>query len=125
MDSNLTIKPRPGAAPRSNALRDPIAVREAAETELDPSKAVIAAADGGSKHGHGGSHHEPFLRESAIDPDARAALFSAMDVRDEHVEQTPNQVLMRQRAYQQHPAPKAKPESPAEDLPDPHADIEA
>jgi hypothetical protein len=119
MDSNVTIRPRPGVASRSNALRDPVAVREAIDTELDASKSVAALGDGGTRHGQSGSHQEP--RDFVIDPQAQAVLFSAVDVRAEPTEQSPNQALMAQRAYQRQPAPKETPSSPA----DPHADIEA
>lgn len=124
MDSSFTIKPRPGVAPRSHALRDPVAVREAIDTELDPPKIVTATADGGSKQGNSGPDHESSKREVVIDPDAREALFNAIDVRAEHDEQSPNQALMRQRAYQQQSAPKEKPDDDAGDH-DAHADIEA
>lgn len=125
MDSKLTIKPRPGVASRSNVLRDPVTVREAVDTELDPSKSVTALADNSAKHGNAGPHQEASARDLVIDPQAQAALFSAVDVRAEPAEQSPNQALMRQRAYQQHRAPKGNPESPADAAPDPHADIEA
>jgi hypothetical protein len=123
MDSNFTIKPRPGVAPRSNALRDPVTVREAVETELDPSKSVTPLGDGGAKQGNTGSHQEASARDLVIDPESQAALFSAVDVRAGPAEQSPNQALMRQRAYQQHRPPKENPENPAD--PDPHADLEA
>jgi hypothetical protein len=131
MDSSITIKPRPGASPRSHALRDPIAVREAVDTELDPAKTVNAATDSGANHhhnNHNGLHHEAAARDVVIDPQGQEALFSAIDVRAEHAELSPNQALMRQRAYQQHQVPKdALKEAPAEVAPafDPHADIEA
>lgn len=123
MDSSFTIKSRPGAVPRSHALRDPVAVREAVDTELDPVKSVVAADDGGAKHGFN-EHHDPHPHDVVIDPNAREALFNALDVRAEHSEQSPNQALMRQRAYQQHPEPKKIPGDDGRFL-DPHADIEA
>jgi hypothetical protein len=128
MDSSITIKPRLGVTPRSHALRDPVAVREAIDTELDPAKAVAATADGGTKQNNNGQHHEAAAREVIIDPQGQEALFSAIDVRAEHTEPLSNQALMRQRAYQHHPASKdARTEIPAEDAPasDPHADLEA
>lgn len=129
MDSGITIKPRPGVSPRSHALRDPITVREAVDTELDPTKVVTAVANGGAKHNNS-PHDEASAREVVLDPEGREALFSAIDVRAEPVEQSPNQALMRQRAYQQHKAQReAPPETSADDTPlsgrDPHADIEA
>ena len=129
MDSNFTIKPRPAAAPRSHALRDPVTVRETADTELDPSRAVTPATDGGARHDHAAPHHdaphhESHARDVVIDPNAREALFNAIDVRAENDEQSQNQVLMRQRAYAQTPVPKISTADGATD-PDPHADIEA
>ena len=73
-------------------------------------------------------HHEAAAREVVIDPQGQEALFSAIDVRAEHAEQSPNQALMRQRAYRQQPASKDPiKETTKEDAPasDPHADIEA
>ncbi len=132
MDNNITIKPRPGVIPRSHAQRDPIAVREAVDTELDPAKTVNAATDGGAKHHHhnnpNGAHHEAAARDVVIDPKGQEALFSAIDVRSEPTALSPNQALMRQRAYRQHQVPKdALKEAPAEvaSVSDPHADIEA
>ncbi len=121
MDSNFTIKPRPGVLPRSNALRDPVTVREASDIELDPAKAVTPADHGGNHDSHGQPHEQPKL-EVVIDPDARDALYQAVDVRAEHDGQ-PNQALLRQRAYRS----PASPSKPAEgkDPGDPHADIEA
>jgi hypothetical protein len=133
MDSSITIKPLPGARPRSHAQRDPVAVREAVDTELDPAKTVTAATDGGAKHHHNnnnGPHHEAAARDVVIDPKGQEALFSAIDVRAEHVDHSPNQALMRQRAYQQQQAHKrGHTETPTDDAAafdrDPHADIEA
>jgi hypothetical protein len=128
MDSSITIKPRPGVTPRSHALRDPIAVREAIDTELDPTKTVTAATDGGAKHNNNGPHHEAAAREVVIDANGQEVLFGAVDVRSENAEPLPNQVLMRQRAYQQHPAPKDPLKEAAQEdasASDPHADFEA
>jgi len=129
MDSGITIKPRPGVSPRSHALRDPITVRETADTDLDPTKIVTAAADGGSKQDNS-PHDEAAAREVVLDPEGQEALFSAIDVRAEHVEQSPNQALMRQRAYQQRKAhheahPETSPDDATVSNRDPHADIEA
>ena len=121
MDSNFAIKAKPGIAPRSNALRDPVAVREAADTELDPSKSVTALDNSGARRDQPAPHHDATGRDPVIDPQAQAALFNAVDVRAEHADQSPNQALMRQRAYRQ---PRVIDENP-ESVGDPHADIEA
>jgi len=121
MDSNFTIKSRPGVLPRSNALRDPVTVREASDTELDPAKTVTPADRGGKHDNHGQPHEQP-KHEVIIDPGARDALFQAVDVRTGHDGQ-PNQALMRQRAYRSSPAPN-KPAGDS-DRDNPHADIEA
>jgi hypothetical protein len=118
MDSNFTIKPRPGVLPRSNALRDPVTVREASDTELAPARAVTPADQGGRHDNHSQSHEQP-QHEVVIDPGVRDALFQAVDVRAGHDGQ-PNQALMRQRAYRS----SASPNEPAA-ADNPHADIEA
>jgi hypothetical protein len=127
MDSSISIKPRPGATARSNALRDPIAVRAAAETELDPERVVTAAADGGAKQNNKhGPHQEAVTRDFTIDPKSQEALFNAVDVRSAQIESTPNQVLLRHRAYRQQSAPNTPhKESSQENPADPHADFEA
>ena len=122
MDSSFTVKPRPSVSPRSHALRDPVTVREAVDTELDPSKTVTAAADGGAKHNNSSPHDEASARDVVIDPNGQEALFSAIDVRAEQAEQLPNQALLRQRAYRQRQAPTDDAAPPSHD---PHADIEA
>jgi hypothetical protein len=122
MDSNFTIKPRPGVLPRSNALRDPVTVREASDTELDPAKAVAPADSGGKQDSHA-QHHEQPKHDVIIDPGARDALFQAVDIRTGHGEPSPNQALMRQRAYHA-PSTANQAASPAAPS-DSHADIEA
>lgn len=122
MDGSFTIKPRPGVSPRANVSRDPVAVRETVDTELDPAKAVAATADGSPKHNNNGPHDEASAREFVVDPKGQEVLFGAVDVRAEHIDQSPNQALMRRRAYRQQPAP-GEDASPSSD--DPHADIEA
>jgi hypothetical protein len=122
MDSSFTIKPRPGVSPRANVSRDPVAVRETIDTELDPAKIVAATTDGGGKQSNDGPHDEASAREVVIDPKGQEVLFGAVDVRAEHADQSPNQALMRLRAYRQHQVPKEDQKS-ADD--DPHADIEA
>lgn len=122
MDGSYTIKPRPGVSPRANVSRDPIAVRETVDTELDPAKVVAATADGSPKHNDNGPHDEASAREVVIDPKGQEVLFGAVDVRAEHADQSPNQALMRQRAYRRQAAP-SEDANPSND--DPHADIEA
>ena len=128
MDSSFAIKPRPGVSPRAHPSRDPVAVRETADTDLDPAKIVAATADGGAKQNnnapqdHGAPHDEATARELVVDPKGQEVLFGAVDVRAEHADQSPNQALMGLRAYQQHQVPK---EEPKPSDADPHADIEA
>jgi len=124
MDSGLTIKARPSVAPRSQALRDAVAVREPTETELHSSKVVTAAADSGTGHDDGAPHHEAATREFVIDPQSQEALFGAVDISNER--KAPNQALLLQRAYLHHQGPKdAGRESAVGNSSDPHADIEA
>jgi hypothetical protein len=122
MDGSFTIKPRSGVSPRANVSRDPVAVRETVDTELDPAKVVAATADGSPKQHNNGPHDEASAREVIIDPKGQEVLFGAVDIRTEHADQFPNQALMRQRAYRQRLTPSAD-ENPSND--DPHADIEA
>ena len=122
MDGSFTIKPRPGISPRANVSRDPVAVRETIDTELDPSKTVAATADGSPRQNNNGPHDEASPREVVIDPKGQQVLFGAVDVRAEHADQSPNQALMRLRAYRKLPAP-GEDANPSHD--DPHADIEA
>jgi hypothetical protein len=123
MDGSITVRPRPGAPPRSHALRDPVTVREATDTELDPANAV-APADG-ERHGNNNPHDEPARHDVIIDPQGREALFNAVDVRTAQVGQSPNQALMRERAYRQPPPGKEPPAAEPDAGRDPHADIEA
>jgi len=114
MDSN-TVKFRPGVR-MGYALRDPVAVREAAETELDPGKTVTATTERGARHD--APHDERTPRDLMLDPTTQEALFSALDVRAAPTPQ-PNQELLR--AYRRRPnADEAAP--PADN---PHADIKA
>jgi hypothetical protein len=130
MDSSFVIRPKPGTTPTGRALRDPVTVREAVDTELGPAKTVTATSDGGAKPDNS-RRDDGSPREDLIDPESRDALFSAVDVRAEHGEQTPNQALMRQRAYSQHrPSTPTGPDDgssqhSSSSAPDPHADIEA
>ena len=127
MDS-IPIKPRPGLTARNHALRDPVTVREAAETDLDPTKAVAPATERGDKNPNN-RHDDAPTHELPIDAGGREALFNALDVRADHAEQSPNQALMRQRAYGRHALQttpdgeqSANADTPAQD---PHADLEA
>ena len=122
MDGSFTIKPRPGVSPRANVSRDPVAVRETIDTELDPSKTVAATADGSPRQNNNGPHDEASAREVVIDPKGQQVLFGAVDVRTEHADQSPNQALMRLRAYRKLPATSEDANSLHDD---PHADIEA
>jgi hypothetical protein len=122
MDSSFTIKPRPGVSPRANVSRDPVSVRETVDTDLDPAKIVAATADGGNKQSHDSPHDEASAREVVIDPKGQEVLFGAVDVRAEHADQSPNQAMMRLRAYRQQQVAKDDSKPPNDD---PHADIEA
>lgn len=121
MDSNFTIKARPGVLPRSNALRDPVTVREAPDTELDPAKAVTPT-DRGGKQDHHDRPHEQAKHEVIIDPGVRDALFHAVDVRTAHDDE-PDAALLRQRAYR--PSSSANKPAEGDTRDNPHADIEA
>ena len=131
MDSSFTIKPSPLAG-KGRALRDPVPVHEAVETELVGSRTVAAAGDGGGGSGgkdgggkEGGfkdadQRSSPVPQDVVVDPASRDVIYRERDVRALEGEH-PDQALLRQRAYRQ--APPADIEPPPPD--DPHADIKA
>lgn len=126
MDSSFAIKPTPGVA-KSRALRDPVPVREAVETDLVDGKTVTAAGGGAGKDGrdkHDGSKdaeqrsdHAP--HDLVADPDSRQVILRERDVRAADREH-PDHALLRLRAYR--PALTDIAPAPADD---PHADISA
>lgn len=125
MDNGFSIKPRSGAH-RSYALRDPVAVREAAETELDAAKAVAATGHGsdGRPGGQGGQrHHDPRAEhastEVVVDPLTRERIYRERDVRAAG-QPHPDEAMLRQRAYGRRPAGLD-----GHPVSDSHADIEA
>ena len=129
MDSGFIIKPgMPVAAGR--AVRDPVAVRQAADVPLTGDKAVTALqGDAGRERGGGGDggggparerkpEHAP--ADLVTDTDSRDVIYRERDVRA--VERKhPDQALLRQRAY--HALPPAEPPAVPDD--NPHADIKA
>ena len=130
MDSSFTIEPSSGTA-SSRALRDPVPVREAVETELGGAKTVAAASDGGSKHGgskqdegrnpdHRPDHDQP-PHDLLADPNSRDVIYRVRDVRIPDGEH-PDQALLRQRAYHRLPLADAEPLPAPDDI---HADIKA
>jgi hypothetical protein len=127
MDSSFTIKPSPGVA-KGRALRDPVPVREAADTELVGAKTVAATAERGNKDDDAkqGDPRQPeqrpdrTLNNVEVDPDGRDVIYRERDVRATEREH-PDQALLRQRAY--HRLTPTEAEIPPPD--DPHADIKA
>jgi hypothetical protein len=129
VDNGLLIKPRIGVH-RTYAPRDPVPVREAAETELDASRSVTATGeapgdqDGQSSGQPGGQRHPDPLpdhpaHEVVVDPQTRERIYRERDVRTGE-RQRPDQAMLRQRAYGR---PLAAAEGRAEA--GPQADIEA
>jgi hypothetical protein len=129
MDSSFIVKPvLPVAA--SRALRDPVAVRQAADVPLTGDKAVTALQgekdqdqDSRGDGGHGRAperkpEHVP--QDLVTDTDSRDVIYRERDVRALEREH-PDQALLRQRAY--HSLPPA--DAPAEAPGNPHADIKA
>jgi hypothetical protein len=117
MDSNFTIKPRAGVQ-KTYAPRDPVAVREAVETDLDATKTVAPSGDPGSQQRDPRHDHAP--HDVVADPESREVInrendVSALTADREH----PDQALLRQRAYR--PAEREPDHPPAE----PHANIKA
>jgi hypothetical protein len=127
MDSSFTIKPSPGVA-KGRALRDPVPVREAVDTELVGAKTVTAAGDGGGKDGgpkhegaqDGDQRPDHALHDLVADPNSRDVIYRERDIRAVEREH-PDQALLRQRAY--HRQVPAEADVPPSD--DPHADIKA
>jgi hypothetical protein len=125
MDNGSVIKPRAGAH-RSYALRDPVPVRETAETELDPTRAVSPAGQesGGNADRHGRNRHNDSRPDHAapevvVDPLTLERIYRERDVRAPGRD-NPDQAMLRQRAYGR-PALAGDAKADTE----PHADIEA
>ena len=122
MDSNFTIKPRPGAH-KAYAPRDPVPVREAVGTDLDAAKAVAATGDGGTpqRDPRQDSRHDHAPHDVVADPESRDVIYRENDVRTHANEPPqPDQALLRLRAYR--PA-RADVEGPLDG--EPHANIKA
>jgi hypothetical protein len=122
MDSNFTIKPRPGAQ-KAYAPRDPVPVREAVETELAVSKTVAATGDGGApqRNPRQDSNHDHAPYDVVADPESRDVIYRENDVRTHANEPPqPDQALLRLRAYR---PVRADVESPPDG--EPHANIKA
>ena len=130
MDSSFSIKPPPAVA-KSRALRDPVPVRSAVDTELIGERTVTATNHNGDHRGqqqHGDARqdsrdgeprpdHAP--QDLVADPNSRDVIYRARDVRSLEREH-PDAALMRLRAYR----PSIADSTPASSS-DPHADIQA
>jgi hypothetical protein len=114
MDSSFTIKPRPGV--QKFTSRDP---RQAPETELEPSKAVVAAGDSDTEQREKRHEHAP--PDVIADPETRDVIIRENDIRNQadHREH-PDQALQRLRAYR-----PARSETEPPDPNEPHANIKA
>ena len=133
MDNNFTIKQRAGVQ-KSYAARDPVPVREAAETELDPAKSVGTSGDGARQRDQGRDQNRDPDREPSpnprrdrppheviADPESRDVINRENDIRTQTTEREhPDQALLRQRAYR--PAAGEAENPPAVE---PHANIKA
>jgi hypothetical protein len=130
MDSSFAIKPPPGIA-QTRAVRDPVTVRAAVDTELVGSRTVGGASGRGEKDDnpkqddqHGTRDHESRTEHApqdlVADPDSRDVIYRERDVRASDREH-PDHALMRLRAYR----PAILDEEPAPSPADPHADIRA
>ena len=117
MDSSFTIKPRPGVA-KVYAPRDPVAVREAVETDLDVARAVAAAGDTGAHHRD--PHHDHVPHDVVADPESREVILRENDVRTHANEPVHPDQALQLRAYR---APRAEAETPPDA--EPHANIKA
>lgn len=123
MDS-LGIKLPPSMASRSRVLRDPVAVREAAETELGPAKAVSPTSDSGAGNRKQPRHEESLARD-IIDPKNAEALLRAAEHHPDAAGAASNQVLLRERAYHNAVRTKQRDGKAPDSASDAHADIQA
>ena len=122
MDSSFTIKPSAGAQ-KTHAPRDPVAVREAVETDLDAARSVAATGDSGGQQRdpRHDPHHDLAPHDVVADPESREVINRENDVRAQSPERAyPDQALLRQRAYR--PAHSEAQNPPAAE---PHANIKA
>jgi hypothetical protein len=126
MDSSFTIKPSAGVQ-KTHAPRDPVAVREAVETDLDAARSVAATGDSGGQQRdprqdpHHDPHHDLAPHDVVVDPESREVINRENDVRAQAPDRGhPDQALLRQRAYR--PALSEAQNPPADE---PHANIKA
>jgi hypothetical protein len=118
MDNSFTIKPRPGV--QKYTPRDPVPVREAAETDIDTVKPLGAEGDRGHQQHDPHQDHAP--HDVVVDPASREVINRENDVRTHAGEEPhPDQALLRQRAYR--PA-HSEAEAAAATI-EPHANIKA
>jgi hypothetical protein len=124
VDNGFAVKPRAGLH-RTYGPRDPVPVRQAVETDLDPDRTVAAAeqnsGDGSGRQGDH-RHNQPppghATSDVVVDPETRERIYRERDVRAAS-RQHPDQAMLRQRAYGRAPAG----DGPIDG--EPHADIEA
>jgi hypothetical protein len=117
MDNSFTIKPRPGV--HKFSPRDPVPVREAADTGLDAIKPAAEAGDGGAEHRQPRQEHVP--HDVVADPESREVIYRENDVRAQSDGKLhPDQALLRWRAYR-----PAASESDSTVATEPHANIKA
>jgi len=118
MDSSFTIKPSAGVQ-KTHAPRDPVAVREAVETDLDAARSVAATGDSGGQQRDPRQDQAP--HDVVVDPESREVINRENDVRAQAPDRGhPDQALLRQRAYR--PALNEAQNPPADE---PHANIKA
>lgn len=100
MDNGLVVRPRAGVH-RTYALRDPVPVREAAETELAATRAVTSIdPHSGDRSDH--RQHPPRpdhpAPEVVVDPLTRERIYRERDVRAAGLSRC-DEAFERQRAY--------------------------
>jgi hypothetical protein len=96
MDNSFTIKPRPGV--HKFSPRDPVPVREAADTGLDAVKSASGAGDTGGEQREPRQDHAP--HDVVADPESREVINRENDVRAQaDGREHPDQALLRFRAY--------------------------
>lgn len=100
----LIVKPTNGTARSPRAKPRPGSLRPIDATEIDPTKAVGPAPDGGPQEsppgGRDSGTQSPGGRECVIDPEGREVMYRAVDIRAEsHGQASSVDVARKLRAY--------------------------
>lgn len=109
MDAAVTIKPTAIVVPAAQPRPDTASVRQAVQTQLAAPKAVTAANDS-ARPPRADFQHPTLTREVFVDAQTREVIFRLVDERSRRVvRQTPDEALLRMRAYNKALADGEKP----------------